>query len=216
MEIQVSCELNLWKEKIEIEDNNAEDSLSYTQYDIYHFNQEKSGSLRDTDYVTILHPLIVGIANTVERDSPALLNVVNKAIPPIFNDPTTMYLTVRVKDILFDGVKVYCTNKDFTSKAVCTQLKTQIPGIKSSNEKNVYLFSLLGPRNGTHQKRFKVLKGIKHSKDLGRLLELDSQNELKIWGTPQCNRFKGTDGWIFPPGLDKEEGVWSFSADLCR
>lgn len=93
------------------------------------------------------------MVNTVIRDSPALLNVVNKAIPPIFQNTTTIYVTVKVKDILFDGIKVYCNSKDFPSKAVCTQLKGQIPGIKKvPNEKGVYLFSLLGPVSSSEEK----------------------------------------------------------------
>lgn len=42
-----------------MEDNDTDDSLTYTPHDIYLFNQERSGNLSQDDYVTIIHPLIV-------------------------------------------------------------------------------------------------------------------------------------------------------------
>lgn len=48
-----------YKEKIQVVDNEHEDSLTYSPYDIYEFNQEKSGNLSDDDYVTIMNPLVV-------------------------------------------------------------------------------------------------------------------------------------------------------------
>lgn len=75
-----------------------------------------------------------------------LLKVVTKAIPFIFNDPKTIFLTGRVKDILFDGVVLNCTSKEFASTAVCGQMKGQVPGLKPvPGQPNLLLFSLLGP-----------------------------------------------------------------------
>nr|ALR72543.1 sensory neuron membrane protein SNMP1b [Colaphellus bowringi] len=205
-----------FKEKIDVLDNDAEDSLTYYPYDIYKFNAEKSGKLSDTDYVTILHPALVGMVNQATRDSPALLSIVNKAIGPIFRDPESIYLTAKVKDILFDGVELNCKVTEFAAKAVCTQIKSQIPGIKSDPEKSIFLFSLLGVKNATVGKSIKVSRGISNSRDLGKVLEFDGKKVLKLWYEEQCNHFKGTDGWIIPPLLKPEEGLWSFSADLCR
>lgn len=55
-----SCVIfSAYKEKIDVLENEGEDSLTYTPYETYFFNQERSGSLTGDDYVTVLHPLIV-------------------------------------------------------------------------------------------------------------------------------------------------------------
>lgn len=71
-------------------------------------------------------------------------------------------------------------------------------------------------RNGTLARRLKVHRGIAHAKDLGRLVELDGKKDIDIWINAECNRFHGTDGWIFPALTLPEEGLPSFSTDLCR
>lgn len=40
-------------------DDDGDDSLTYSPYNIFKFNQEKSGQLKDDDYVTVIHPLIM-------------------------------------------------------------------------------------------------------------------------------------------------------------
>nr|AWT23248.1 SNMP1a [Hycleus cichorii] len=58
MEIGPYC-YDAYKEKIDALDNNTEDTLTYTPYETYFFNQERSGRLSQDDYVTILNPLTV-------------------------------------------------------------------------------------------------------------------------------------------------------------
>ncbi|KAH0812121.1 hypothetical protein GEV33_010671 [Tenebrio molitor] len=191
-----------YKEKIDVLENEGEDSLTYTPYETYFFNQERSGSLTGDDYVTVLHPLIVGIVNTVARDSPPLLVIVNKALKSIFHDPQDIYIRTKVRDFLFDGITINCNVQDFAATAVCTQIKAQVPGLVE--------------RNGTLPNRVKVFRGMKKSQELGRLVELNHDKVQKIWSTKKCNRFRGTDSWIFPPFINKELGFWVYSFDLCR
>ncbi|KAJ8915890.1 hypothetical protein NQ315_015503 [Exocentrus adspersus] len=202
-------------EKIDVVDHEGEDSLTYSPYALFKFSEERSGSLKEDDVVTILHPLIIGMVNQVVRDSPPLLSIVNKAIGLLFPHIESIYLTAKVKEILFDGISINCKVSEFPAKAVCTQLKSKIPGLKVT-EDELFLFSILGPRNDTVGKRVKVSRGISNSRNLGKVLEIDGKRQLSLWGTQDCNTFKGTDGWIFPPLLNPEEGIWSYSTDLCR
>ncbi|CAG9836249.1 unnamed protein product [Diabrotica balteata] len=119
-----------YKEKINVIDNDAEDSLQYDAFDTYRFNKTLSGSLSDEDYVTIIHPLLV--------------------------------------------------------------------------------------RNATIADTIKIMRGIKNYKDLGRVLEVNGKKDIGLWGTEECNRFKGTDGWIIPPLLKPEEGIKCYTTHLCR
>ncbi|XP_066245553.1 sensory neuron membrane protein 1-like [Euwallacea similis] len=203
------------KEKVDVVDNDTEDSLTYTPYDVFRFNQNKSSPLKDDDYITIIHPVLVAMVNSVLRDSPVFLSIVNKSIPQIFTNPKTIFLTTRVKDVLFNGVELNCSSKEFGPNAICGQLKNQAPGLEIRQD-NVFLFSILGPRNATLTTRLKVLRGISHYQDLGRLVEFNGKKSLNFWGSDQCNRYDGTDSWIFPPLMNVDEGLKSFSTDLCR
>ncbi|CAG9861576.1 unnamed protein product [Phyllotreta striolata] len=205
------------KNKINVVDNDAEDSLRYDAFDVYRFNKNRSGNLSDEDYVTIIHPLLVGMVNRVASDSPALLSILNQAFETIFKNPQSIYLTDKVKNILFDGMELNCEGADFAAKAVCTQLKSLVPGIKEKpTNKNVLLYSLIGPRNATVASTIKVLRGTRNYKDIGRVLEVDGKKQITLWGSDFCNRFRGTDGWIIPPLLDPADGIQSYTPHLCR
>ncbi|VEN39902.1 unnamed protein product [Callosobruchus maculatus] len=206
---------NEYKNKIDVVDNDAEDSLTYSPYDIFSFNQNKSGDLDDNEYVTILNPIIVGMVNQVAKESPALLSIVNQAIIAIFQ-PKSIYITARVRDILFDGIEINCNITDFAAKAVCTQIKSMSAFKAHQTKKNVFLFSVFGTRNATVGGRIKVSRGILNYKDVGRVLEIDGKKEISLWTTEWCNRFRGTDGWIIPPLLEEGESVRVFGTDLCR
>lgn len=62
--------------------------------------------------------------------------------------------------------------------------------------------------------RVTVLRGIKNSANLGRLIAVDNVTKLNIWDKEDCNEFKGTDGWIYPP-LSKDQRLWFHPADFC-
>jgi hypothetical protein len=61
----------------------------------------------------------------------------------------------------------------------------------------------------------KVLRGIKNSKDLGRLIAVDNVTKSMMWSKEECNEFLGTDGWIFPPLSANERQIWIHSTTLC-
>lgn len=51
---------------------------------------------------------------------------------------------------------------------------------------------------------------------LGQVLEYEGEDELNVWPGDECNKLKGTDSTIFAPLMKPSDGLWTFSADLCR
>lgn len=48
-----------WKQKLEVKDNVADDTMEYNPVDTFIFDQEKSGKLTGEEVVTVPHPMIV-------------------------------------------------------------------------------------------------------------------------------------------------------------
>jgi hypothetical protein len=80
---------------------------------------------------------------SAERDMAVMLPAITRAIPLIFGTNDSMFLTAPVKDILFDGILINCTLKDFTAKILCTLMKTQGKDLQKVG-KNAFKFSFFG------------------------------------------------------------------------
>ncbi|XP_074041319.1 sensory neuron membrane protein 1 isoform X2 [Leptinotarsa decemlineata] len=202
-----------WKEKIDVTDLDADDTISYNPKDTF-LKKTRPGCRTGQEYITIPHPMILGLVNMVVRQKPGALSLVNKAIKSIYGNPSSIFVTAKADDILYDGVIINCGVSDFAGKAICSQLKGA-DMLKKISE-NELVFSLLGPMNGTLQKRIKARRGTRDHRDVGRIVEYDSLNMMNVWTTDECNKIEGTDGTIFPPLMQFSDGLSSFSPSLCR
>jgi len=70
-------------------------------------------------------------------------NNVGKAVDSIFHKPDSIFVTAKAKDLLFGGLPVDCTVKDFAGSAVCNVLKTEAKDLVPDGEGR-YKFSLFG------------------------------------------------------------------------
>ncbi|XP_025831744.1 sensory neuron membrane protein 1 isoform X2 [Agrilus planipennis] len=207
---------DLWKEKVDPIDNEVNDTLTYKGKMTWIFNKAKSAPLTGDEMVTIPHPLILGIAVAVARDKPAMLSLVSKALNSIFNNPPSPFITATTNEILFEGLTVYCNVTDFAGKAACAQIKSEAKNVIYISDK-IFKLSFFGDKNGTVDERpFTVKRGLKNYKDIGRVVEFDNKPNMNVWPTKECNEYHGTDSTIFPPLLQKEEGIVAFSPDICR
>lgn len=86
------------------------------------------------------------MVNYITAKSPHYLSMLNEALPYLFPN-TSIYLKAKVRDILFDGVLINCTSRNFAAMAVCSQLKTKISGIKLDGKVNLRYGILSEVRN---------------------------------------------------------------------
>ncbi|KAH1022222.1 hypothetical protein HUJ04_011651 [Dendroctonus ponderosae] len=70
---------NEWKTKINVEDNEGDDMISYDPVDTFE-NAKRPKCLSVDTLVTIPHPMILGMVNTILRQKPGALTLANKAI----------------------------------------------------------------------------------------------------------------------------------------
>lgn len=83
---------------------------------------------------------------SVNKDRAAMLPLVSKGINTIFHEPTTVFWTGKVMDILFHGIDVDCTSHNFNSKAICSVFADgEVESVtRKEGEPGIYKFSLLG------------------------------------------------------------------------
>lgn len=62
----------------------------------------------------------------------------------IFKKPESVFIRAKAREILFDGLPVDCTGKDFASSAICSVLKEKDDALIADGPGR-YLFSLFGP-----------------------------------------------------------------------
>ncbi|KMQ89696.1 sensory neuron membrane protein [Lasius niger] len=180
------------------------------------FNPKKSNGLTGDEDMVFPHLMILGMAMMTLRDKPAAMPIVGKAVDSIFHKPASLFVKAKAKDILFDGLPVDCTVKDFAGAAVCNLLKTEAKDLVKDGEDR-YKFSLFGGKNGTiAPERMKVLRGTKNFKDVGRVLEWNGKPALDIWPEDHCNAYNGTDSTIFAPLFGPDDDIVSFGYEICR
>ncbi|XP_060804308.1 xanthine dehydrogenase [Amyelois transitella] len=206
-----------WKEKVEVEDHEEDDTITYKKLDVFYFRPELSGpGLTGEELIVMPHVFMLAVATVISRDKPAMLNMIGKAFNGVFDDPPDMFLRVKAMDILFRGVVINCARTEFAPKAFCTALKKENVAGLTFEPNNQLRFSLFAARNGTVDPHVVTVKrGKTNVMDVGKVVAVDGKPQQEIW-KDSCNEYQGTDGTVFPPFLTENDRLQSFSGDLCR
>ncbi|XP_075232893.1 sensory neuron membrane protein 1-like isoform X2 [Lycorma delicatula] len=210
-----------WKEKVGFSDDEDEDEVSFHMKTTWNFKPDCWGQQLDRvltgeEMITIPHVALLSLALMVEKDTPALLTMANRGIPHLYNHPSTIFLTAKVKDILFEGVVLNCTSKDFAAVALCTGIRMNAKGLHKVND-SIFKFSFFGVKNGTADEgRMTVKRGHRDVQEVGKVVAYNGKPELKVWDGPECNQLRGTDSTVFPPFIQPGVEIVSFAPDLCR
>ncbi|XP_055695891.1 sensory neuron membrane protein 1 isoform X1 [Lutzomyia longipalpis] len=202
------------KTKINMVEHEEDDMVSFNAVDTFIFDPSKSEGLTGDEIIIMPHIFMVAMAVSVARDKAPMLPMVKQAINIMFHEPQSVFVPIRVMDLLFDGIGLDCSSEEFAAKAVCTALETE-PTIDKYND-TTFMFSIFGPKNATPTKTFTVYRGMKNIHDLGRVVKYDGEDEMDLYDDENCNQFRGTEGTIFPPFMTKDQGVWAYAPDMCR
>nr|XP_018916083.1 PREDICTED: sensory neuron membrane protein 1-like [Bemisia tabaci] len=203
-----------WKSKANITDYPKEDAVTFHMLNTFVFDANKSGGLTGDELIYVPHVLIVGLASAILRMNPESIGYLDMAIPFLFGDPSTVFVPVTVRDLLFDGLPVNCNETHFAQAIFCNEFQKN-PGFVRKDEQT-FLFSIFGARNGTPDPiMFKVNRGLRNPQLVGEVMEYNRSKAQKVWSAAKCNEIRGTDSTILPSFVTKD-GFDVFAADFCR
>jgi len=74
---------------------------------------------------------------------PAALGLVNKAIPYLYADQTSAFMTGTADDIMWNGLDINCTSGEFAVAAICSQIRQNSETLHKIS-KDHFKFSLFG------------------------------------------------------------------------
>ncbi|XP_030557984.1 sensory neuron membrane protein 1-like [Drosophila novamexicana] len=217
-----------WKDKYELMDIEAENAISFNMRNT--FQTRADLGLSGEELITMPHPLLqvsqkqkLFLTRSTRAETQAAVAL---GLDIIFK-PQSAFITAKFKDLFYDGIDVNCDQKHAAAQAICQQFQAgAVPGALPVNATH-YKFSLMGAAsqldmpsgNHTNAGHFKVSRSRSRQSSVGRVLAFNEAKQLHIWpelNNTSCNRLRGTDGTIFAPLMRPEQGLWSFSPQLCR
>lgn len=119
--------------------------MEYEYRNKYYFKPEKSGpGLTGDEIVTVAHPLLLAMALSISVDRQELLPFISAAINGLLHNPTDIFYTGRLWNLLYDGIDLDCSSDDFEVTAACSEFDSgDYKEIRRYNE-TAFRFSMLG------------------------------------------------------------------------
>ncbi|XP_035713414.1 scavenger receptor class B member 1 isoform X2 [Folsomia candida] len=77
-------------------------------------------------------------------------------------------------------------------------------------------FGFFVGKNNTPSEVYTVLTGREELVDFAKIKIYGGKDNLGVWGTPDCNAIKGSDGTGFPAMLTENSTVFIYQPDFCR
>nr|ALR72545.1 sensory neuron membrane protein SNMP3 [Colaphellus bowringi] len=207
-----------WKSEVEWD---TPDDISYFSYMRFEFDRKASGIFSEDMKVTLFNTAYYGMLQKIDETQPEVLSTVEGVLPSIFGENHGLFIKVKVKDYLFDGLKI-CENegKDggFVAGMVCKQMIARLPESKNLRlEDNSILFSNMHYKNNTHQGRFTVKSGGQNRTETATLTLFNGKSYISSWTGEKsmCNKIRGATT-VFPVNIEKNMTFEAYSEDICR
>jgi len=172
------------------------DTLSYIPITTLYFDRNQSIG-PDDEYVTVINVPLMAMAHEIQFNSTIIQEGVNFLLELL---GTTLFVNVTVKQLM----------EGYTDPLIETASLVK-PGVLKDNK-----FGILQPRNGSYYQNFSIYTGLNDVTRVAKVISFNGVRKLNYWSTPQANMLNGTDGSLFPPGLNRNKEVYSYNADMCR
>ncbi|XP_049819911.1 sensory neuron membrane protein 2 [Aethina tumida] len=216
-----------YRKKTILETDSETDTVSYTQNLTFEFFEDESVASDNTE-VTVLNPVLLA---TIQQAESLQKGFLNKYIYKVFQDINGLFITVKVKDLLFNGIpfakKNSCNDLPTLEIIVCNlvldTVTQQASVLKTVREENdILYFSFFEYKAARNDGVYTVNRGISDSSLLGTIQEWNNSTDTDFWGSASstnnetCSKVRGTDSTIYPPKVGDLDGVDIFNTDICR
>ncbi|XP_059059969.1 sensory neuron membrane protein 2-like [Achroia grisella] len=200
----------------------SNDTIRYMLKKTFIFDAEASAPLTEDEVVTVINFSYMAALLTINDMMPTLIPTMNMGFEEMYSqfglkDP---FLTVKARDLLFDGVFLNCKGNQSSLGLICSQISsTSPPTMRPTEDGNGFYFSMFSHLNRTETGPYNMVRGIDNVKDLGHILSYKEKTFMNHWGSdPYCGKLNGSDGSIFPP-IDENnvpKRLYTFQPDICR
>jgi lysosome membrane protein 2 len=165
-------------------------------------------------------------------------SVLSSCLSDIFPEFDSVFVKVKVKDILFDGIR-FCVRHfslcELRRTIACkiAERKKNVDiltdgalqfsffnyvnkDIKVYRHKCKHLFQKVNSNDGLYT----IKRGINDVKTLGQIVRLNNSTRTHYWkqsnANSSCDEVKGTDSTLYPPQISKDSIFQIYSTDICR
>ncbi|GJQ79433.1 Snmp2 [Trypoxylus dichotomus] len=214
------------RQKRNITYNEANDTLTYEEYMYFEFDAEKSYPNSENDTVVVVNAALNVLFNMLSSIFPENLQyLIDKTWQNVFPDTETLFHTVQVGDILFNGYR-FCDPQQYQNISaiedfawlVCSTFRLlNVPVLETEDDGSLN-FAFFKWKQGKHSGVFNIGAGIKDVSKLGLIHSWNGYFYLDMWKgqLSSCNKVRGRDSVLYQPFLKEDEEVDIFAVDICR
>ncbi|KYB28339.1 Sensory neuron membrane protein 2-like Protein [Tribolium castaneum] len=209
-----------YRRKTILDINEEEDTISYKQSERFEFDKEASGNFSEDDYVTMLNAPVISMLQMAEPFH-QMTGALAHCLDDIFPNMSSNFMRVKVKDILFDGVRFCVRHLSIceVQRTLACSIAAEMKNVEKLSDDSLK-FSLFGYKSKSDDGVYTVKRGIKDVHSLGQIIRLNNATYTDYWNglgkNTSCDKVQGTDATLYPPGVGKDSVFQIYSTDICR
>uniref|UniRef100_A0A915L5G9 Uncharacterized protein n=1 Tax=Romanomermis culicivorax TaxID=13658 RepID=A0A915L5G9_ROMCU len=186
-------------------ENDTENFIIYRNFKRYVFNRTSSCDFCDLDDTFVVPNVPYLTAVNTLNNMPNMSNIVQSifhvTLLAIGEHPFTAQ---KARFLLFEGYK--------DALFSLLQWLKYLPQFRDVPDRMGFFY----PKNETDDGTYKIYSGRDTVENLGKIMEWNGDDRLRVWNSDLCNKIKGSDGSLFPPFVSKTTILKMFVSDICR